>query len=81
MDNMERIKLLFAKVNRTAFPYEVQALIRIIPTLLFDLFNEEQALSFILGEFVRQLNGPGYPELIAIIIFKVTRVIHDSLID
>lgn len=28
MENMERIKLLFAKVNRTAFPYEIEALIK-----------------------------------------------------
>ncbi len=38
--------------------------------ILLDLLNVEQALSLIFGEFVKQLSG-GYPELIAMVVFKV----------
>lgn len=43
---------------------------RILPLVLLDLFNLEQSLSLVFGEFQAQLRG-GYPELIAILLDKV----------
>jgi hypothetical protein len=39
--------------------------------VVLDLFNFEQALSLILGEFLQQLNSGTYPELLAMVIYKV----------
>jgi len=71
MENMERVKLLFAKIRKRGSPSEVEALIKILPQLLLDLFHPEVALSFIMGEFIRQIDGAGYPEMIAVVIQKI----------
>jgi hypothetical protein len=83
MDNMEGVKLLLSKLRRKGFPHEIEAMIkyvpsrllliviiRVLPLLLVDLFNMEQALSLIFGEFVKHLSQ-GCPELLAMVIHKV----------
>eukprot|EP01117_Protostelium_nocturnum_P004460 TRINITY_DN1606_c0_g3_i1.p1 TRINITY_DN1606_c0_g3~~TRINITY_DN1606_c0_g3_i1.p1 ORF type:complete len:1104 (+),score=493.54 TRINITY_DN1606_c0_g3_i1:154-3465(+) len=75
MDNTERMKLCFAKMEGQAFPNEKESLLRIIPLLLEDLFTDEESLSFLLGEFARQTNSGIHQEFTALVIFEVFRFI------
>jgi len=69
MDNMERMQLIFSKTYRRGFPYEVAALFQVLPSLLLDLFDIDQALSMLFQTFMK--HPEDYPELILFLIFKI----------
>jgi len=69
MDNIERVKILFAKLH-SGFVVEAEVVAKLIPRLLVDFFAQEQAMSLILGEFVRT-SQQQRPELVANILFDV----------
>ncbi|PRP81029.1 hypothetical protein PROFUN_11181 [Planoprotostelium fungivorum] len=71
MDNTERMKLCFAKMEGRAFPNEKEALLKVIPLLLQDLFNDEESLCFLLAEFEKQMSSGIHPQCTALVIFEM----------
>lgn len=69
--NIERVTILFSKLPSSS-SFETQAVIKVLPRVLVDFFRVEQALTLVIGEFVKAV-AKGAPSPVTHVLYKVFR--------
>eukprot|EP01092_Planopodium_desertum_P006194 TRINITY_DN25604_c0_g2_i1.p1 TRINITY_DN25604_c0_g2~~TRINITY_DN25604_c0_g2_i1.p1 ORF type:complete len:313 (-),score=26.95 TRINITY_DN25604_c0_g2_i1:145-1041(-) len=75
-ENMEKIKVLFARLEGR-LPHVDTILLELIPQMLVDLFDVEQTIPILLGEFVNavQKSKTQVPMLLARMVFRTLKLL------
>ncbi|ELR14180.1 HEAT repeat domain containing protein [Acanthamoeba castellanii str. Neff] len=66
--NIERVTILFSKLPSSS-SFETQAVIKVLPRVLVDFFRVEQALTLVIGEFVKAV-AKGAPSPVTHVLYK-----------